>query len=477
MKLGWGAVPSGNNTPPDGENKTRPSRLERKLGKLRRKREASYEVAHDQLADAITVRNKTQGSLIEKGIHKGTQSEALEQVGLSQAKNFTENHSLSNGFVDGYSAGKATSQGLTPEQYAKPGPKANLTAGAQVLGMTPDVIHGVHAQQRVTQKATHFEGKRQHLHDTRLTELTAQEGLLRKQKKGKIVSGSYQASSPEELAASLKHTQPASNIREQDIQPYLPSEAGLLPPNGPAHLKPKPATKPADSKPTQPALSPRQAVEESLLQRDNTISQLDRSLRQKDSPGLERAIQNRDYHQMQTGGDLARGLAATPRESAILGLNYLYQYVPKGPGATPLFSAKTIQQAESSVGYSVGQQMAGSQSAKPMLRHQVEVEKLHAEGKPIATELRDLHKQKAMETDRNLLIDQEGDSFYDAFETPLQAGMAETRYNAMAREQLPRPTDQLYLDDAVTRLVPNQPRELIRRPLNGWFNPPPTNAG
>jgi hypothetical protein len=472
MKLGLGSssTTTGNNTPVDTTDTPAQQRGHKKLGKILRKREQSYRQAHDQLADSIEIRNQAQSKLTEGGINKGTQSEALEQVGLSQAKNFVGDNHLATGFIDGFSAQKAKIKGITREQYAQPSPKAHIVAGSEVLGMTPTVIRGVNAQHQVVQKSTKFQGEKLKLKDARLADLTAQQGDLRKQKHGKIVSGSYQASSPEELAASLNKVQPASHIRDEHINISIPNEAGLLPNSAPKHLPPTISS--PEKKHSAPALNPQQATEKSLAQRDAKITSLDQSLRKEDSVALERAIQNRDYYQLQTSGDLVKGLAQTPRDSAILGLNYLYQYVPKGPGATPLFSAQTLQQAENRVGYAVGQQMAGSQTAKPMLRQQVAVEKLHRQGQPIATELRDLHKEKALETDRRMTIDQDGDRFYDAFESPTQMRIADARYEAMAREKLPRPTDQLYLNNAVTRFVPNQPGEIIRRPLNGWLNPP-----
>lgn len=475
MKLGLGSSspPTGNNTSVDTADTPDQRRTQNKLGKILRKREQSYRQAHDQLADSIEIRNKAQSKLTEGGVNKGTQSEALEQVGLSQAKNFVGDNRLATGFIDGFSAQKAQIKGITPQQYAQPSPKAHIVAGGEVLGMTPTVIRGVNAQHQVVQKSTRFQGERLRLKDARMTNLTAQQGDLRKQKHGKIVSGSYQASSPEELAASLNRIQPASNIRDEHIGLYIPNEAGLLPRSAPKHLPPPQISSP-EKKHSDPTLTPQQATEKMLAQRDTKITSLDQSLRKQDSVALERAIQNRDYYQLQTSGDLVKGLAQTPRDSAILGLNYLYQYVPKGPGATPLFSAQTIQQAENRVGYAVGQQMADSKTAKPMLRQQVEVEKLHQQGQPIATELRDLHKEKALETDRKMIVDQDGERFYDAFESPIQMRIADVRYEAMAREKLPRPTDQLYLNNAVTRFVPNQPGEIIRRPLNGWLNPPTT---
>lgn len=473
MKLGLGSssTTTGNNTSVDTTDTPAQKRGYKKLGKILRKREQSYRQAHDQLADSIELRNKAQSKLTEGGIHKGTQSEALEQVGLSQAKNFVGDNHLATGFIDGFSAQKAKIKGITPEQYAQPSPKAHIVAGGEVLGMTPTVIRGVNAQHQVVQKSTKFQGEKLKLKDARLADLTAQQGDLRKQKHGKIVSGSYQARSPEELAAKLNQVQPASHIRNEDIGLYIPNEAGLLPKSAPKHLPP-PQTANPEKKPSASPLSPKEASEQALAQRDAKITTLDQSLRKQDSVALEKAIQNRDYYQLQTSGDLVKGLAQTPRDSAILGLNYLYQYVPKGPGATPLFSAQTLQHAENRVGYAVGQQMAGSETAKPMLRQQVAVEKLHQQGQPIATELRDLHKEKALETDRRMTIDQDGDRFYDAFESPTQMRIADARYEAMARENLPRPTDQLYLNNAVTQFVPNQPGEIIRRPLNGWFNPP-----
>lgn len=471
MRLGLRSLISGNKAPLNSGPKPRSPHSQKKVGKWLDKREQSYQNAHNQLADSIEIRNKAQSKLTVDGINQGTQSEALEQVSMSQAKNFIGDNHLASGFVDGFSVGKAEIKGITPAQYAQPGPKTNMVAGSQVLGMAPDVMRGGHAQYQVTQRAVKFQGAQRKLYDARLAESTAQQGGLRKQKKGKIISGSYQASSPEALAAMLQKAQPASNIGSKDIGFYIPNEAGLLPKGSPAHL-PASTTRTISQPAPKKTVDPKMETEKLLAQRDQKIGQLDQSLRKQDSEALEKAIQNRDYYQLQTSSDLVKGLAQTPRDSAILGINYLYRHVPKGPGATPLFSAQTIQQAENKVGYAVGKQMAGSETAKPMLRQQVEVEKLHRQGKPIATELRDLHKQKAMEADRRMIVDRDGDKFYNAFESPFDIKQADRRYDAMAREKLPRSTDQLYLNDDLTRFVPNRPGEMIRRPLNGWFNPP-----
>lgn len=71
-----------------------------------------------------------------------------------------------------------------------------------------------------------------------------------------------------------------------------------------------------------------------------------------------------------------------------------------------------------------------------------------------------------------MLIDADGDTFFDAFESAGDIRKAEKRYDASALRQLPRPEDALYLDDAVSQFIPQSLGEGLRRPLRAWFDPP-----
>jgi hypothetical protein len=77
-----------------------------------------------------------------------------------------------------------------------------------------------------------------------------------------------------------------------------------------------------------------------------------------------------------------------------------------------------------------------------------------------------------LEADRNLVVDKDGDKFYDTFQSPRESQLADSRYETIARQNLPRPEDQLYLQKDVVPIVPSTIWEGLRRPLNAWFNPP-----
>lgn len=448
------------------------------------KRERAYQRAHDQLADSIEIRNKTQGKLTEKVVNKGTQNEALQQVGLSQADKFVTGTGLSNGllktdpplvsqfvgdtrltkgFLDGFSARKASNRGMTPEQYAQPAAGTKLQAGGEVLKLTPETVQTATTHRDVLKRSVRFESATQKLRATRMTDLTARQGDLRKQKHGRIQSGSYQANSPEELAAVLNKTRPESHIQTDDINLPLPGPQGLLPKAAPQRLATT-TNLPKNSRKQGAELTPRQKTERELAGRDRRITELDAQLRQQDPVALQKAVQERDYYQTQTGGDVLKGLVSTPSESATLGLNHVYQRIPKKPNAQPLFSGETIRRAEDRVGYAVGHQVAGG-NAEKALRAQTQVEALHAGGKPAASELYALRAQKAMETDRAMIVDRSGKKYYDAFETPGQASRASQRYHDEALGQFPRKEDPLYLNDEIVPPVPQSASEWIRRPL------------
>lgn len=484
MKLGARTLFSGRKqqiTDADkSENTGKSEKVDRKL----QKRQQAYQRAHDQLADSIEIRNKTQSRLTEKVVNKGTQNEALQQVGLSQANKFVTGTGVPNGlreadlplasqlvgdtrlakgFLDGFSARKAANRGMTPEQYAQPAAGAKLQAGGEMLKLTPETVQTATTHRDVLKRSVRFERAGQKLHDTRMTSLTATQGDLRTQKHGRIQSGSYQANSPEELAAVLNKTRPESHIQPDDIMLPVPGPQGLLPKEAPPRLS---STVNLSQRNVRrgPELTPQQKTERELAGRDRRITELDAQLSQQDPVALQKAVRERDYYQTQTGGDVLKGLASTPAESATLGLNQVYQWIPKAPNAQPLFSGETIRRAEDRVGYAVGHQVAGG-NAEKALRAQTQVETLHAKGKPIAGELHALRAQKAMETDRAMIVDRSGEKYYDAFETPGQVSRAGQRYHDEALGQFPRREDHLYLNGEIVRPVPQSVSEWIRRPL------------
>ncbi|WP_303673681.1 hypothetical protein [Vampirovibrio chlorellavorus] len=438
--------------------------------------------AHNQLVQAIEKRDETQTALTEKLVDVASKS-SIQRVGISVAERELQgpvvsralaeelgplglSSELGRGLIDGFAAQKGLKKGLNPSQYTTPNPVDYTRTGTEVLSATPQVAALGHRQAKVARKAERYEQKTGQLKDVKLADLAHKHGELRNYQKGQLKSGSLQAESAEDLAALLKNTLPPQQINAKATRLQAPEPARLLPQAAPARL-PKPNREPLFGN----ELSPREKAHQQLEARDQRIHQLDAELRQQDPAALNDAIRERDYYQTGTAGDVLRGALNQPREAAVVLGHMAHHRIPKGAGAKPLFHAAQVHKAEYQLSHSVGQEL-GKGNAEKMLKAQVQVETLHTQGKKPAQELRDLHKQKALEADRQLVIDPDGDTFYDAFESPAAIRQADKRYEAQARQQLPRPEDALYLDDAVSQFIPQSLGEGLRRPLRAWWDPP-----
>jgi hypothetical protein len=313
------------------------------------------------------------------------------------------------------------------------------------------------------------------LQQTRLTDATAKNGELRSYNKhGQMISGSLQADSPEALEAMLKGIQPTNHVTKQDAKwIQVPGTQRITPNHTPDKL-----TKPAPAK--DKGITPQQKAQQELADREQRIQTLDADLRKQDPDALTKAIQERDYYQTRTAGDVLTGLKNKPLDSAIVASDYGSQYlgarfpnfkVPRSETAVPFYTDERLALAQKNTGFSVGQQL-GHGNVEKMVQSQVKVETLHNQGSKTARELTELRRQRALEADRNMTIDADGHKFYDAFETPRQIKLAEREYDVVAKSQLPRPGDHQYLDDSVANFLPNSVSEGLRRPYNAWFNPP-----
>lgn len=459
------------------------SKSTKKLDTKLARHEKKYTKAHNRLAESIGARNEAQTQLTTKALDLGT-NDATQRVGLSVADKalakkgvrqqidkslepFGLSSELGKGLKDGFAGTKAQAQGLSPEKYLKPTAGNYMETGAGALRMTGDVGKTVINQNSVTKNAIQFGRAQGKLKDTRIAYLAKEQGTLNKYKHGQLKSGSLQASSPEELMAMLNKTSPASNISKKDITLQKPGIKTLLPGKTPEKLPNASVT----AREATENLTPQQKVHKELAERDQRISRLNDDLGKQDPVALQQAVRERDYYQAQTVGDVAKGVLSAPLDTAIVASNTAHKFIPKGAGAKPLYSPETVRNAEYGLGQSVGSKLGGG-NAEKMLQSQVKVETRHAAGKGTVTELRDLHKQKALETDRNLLVDRDGDKFYDAFQSPKEIKAADKRYETTARQNLPRPEDNLYLENDVVPLVPPTISEGIRRPMSAWLNPP-----
>ncbi len=438
--------------------------------------------AHNQLAKAIEKRDETQTALTEKVVDAANNS-SIQRVGISVAERELQvpavtrklaeelgplglSSELGRGLVDGFAAQKGLNKGLNPSQYTTPNPVDYTRTGTEVLSATPQVAALGHRQAKVARKAERYQQKTGQLQAVKLADLANKHGELRDYQKGQLKSGSLQAESAEDLAALLKNTLPQQRIDAKTTRLQAPEPARLLPAAAPARL-PKPSREPLFGD----KLSPQEKAHQQLEARDQRVRQLDAELRQQNPVALNDAIRERDYYQTSTAGDVLRGAINRPKETGIVLGHMAHHRIPKGAGAKPLFDPARVNQAEYQLSHSVGQEL-GKGNAEKMLQAQVKVETLHTQGKRPAQELRDLHKQKALESDRQMMIDPDGDTFYDAFESPADIRKAEKRYETQARQQLPRPEDALYLDDAVSQFIPQSLGEGLRRPLRAWWDPP-----
>jgi hypothetical protein len=438
--------------------------------------------AHNQLSQAIQKRNEAQSTLSEKLIEAGSKS-SIQRVGISVAEHQLKlpavakgmdqklqplglSSELGKGLIDGFAAQKGLAKGLNSSQYTTPNPVDYTKAGTEVLSATPQVAALTKRQAKVTRRAERYEQKSEQLKAVKLAELAKQHGNLRAYDKGQLKSGSVQADSPEALAKLLESTLPSQRIDAKATRLKAPEPARLLPEAAPAKL-PKPSKEPLFGS----QLSPQEKVHQQLAARDQRIRQLDAELRQQDPAALNQAIRERDFYQTGTAGDVIRGVVNRPKEAGVVLGHMAQQRIPKGAQAQALFDPATVKHAEYQLSHSVGQELAKG-NAEKMLQAQLKVETIHTQGKKPARELRELHQQKALESDRKMVIDADGDTFYDAFESAADIRKAEKRYDATALRQLPRPEDALYLDDAVSQFIPQSLGEGLRRPLRAWWDPP-----
>lgn len=444
------------------------ARQARKQNKQLVRYERNYFNAHNRLAESISLRNQAQAKLTTKALNLSTE-ESIQRVGLSLADKALAtravrrevdsllnpiglNSEFGKGINTGIAGTKAQAQGLNPQKYLKPTVGNYLQTGSKTLGMTSDLGKTVIHQKRVTKNALYFGKAEKKLHDTRLAVLANEQGAFQ---------------SEEELAAMLLKSKPASNISRKDIKLHQPGPNSILPGKSPEKL-PKASATPQD---TAVNLSPQQKVHKEMAERDLRITRLNEDLRKQDPKALNQAIQERDYYQVKTVMDVSTGILNAPAEAGIVASNMVYKYIPKATSAKPLYQPITVQKAEYELGQSIGAKV-GRGNGEKFLQAQVNVETRHAAGRETAMELKDLHKQKVLEADRNLVVDKDGDKFYDTFQSPRESQLADSRYETIARQNLPRPEDQLYLQKDVVPIVPSTIWEGIRRPLNAWFNPP-----
>lgn len=423
-------------------------------------KEKDYIEKHNACAKKIGERNDAERDLFVKGINVGTKSE-VERVGLHVVQsndtvkeaigNTLEKQGLSaelgQGFFRGFANKKAEQQGLSPERYDKPTGKNYIVTGAQTLGMTPNVAKTVHHQNHVVSSFLHFGKAKNDLKEARMANLIDQHGKHLVYKNGRIVSGSLQASSPEELAKMLGETEPASNIKPSDVKLPLPNAKHLLPPLAPEKLPITPTQEEIQkAEKAVKNLSPKERTEKSLAEREQRIAKLEADLRKED---LQKAVAERDCAQVNIGVDLAKVAVRHPKDSAEVGVNYLWKQGTKSDE-----ELKSLQQASAAVGQSLGEQL-GDGHAEEMIKAQANLEAIHAKGQPIAKELVELNKNKVMEDDRHRTIDEEtGEKFYDPYESTKEMDSAEKRYEEEAVERL-RPEDRLYLNNKLTQFVPD----------------------
>ncbi len=490
------------------KKKTKAEQQADKLAKLARKREQQYAQIHDEVVDTIELRNQKQGEVVQQAVNLASQP-AVQQVALSVAgqpvssetakrmqrnmtlaaqqvaqnpqhinpamltalQNVNISPALAQGVLTGFTDGKAAVAQLSPAQYVKPAVCAYVQTGQNVLAVSPDVAKLAYRQHQLGQQAVRFGKEKDKLQDVRLAQLAAQNGTLNQQKKGRIQSGSLQANSPEELVALLSGTAPVSHITKADIQLSIPGVPGLLPGSAPQKLQlPQVQTEKNQSlftgkKADESSLTPNELTIQKLKQRDQRIEQLDQQLRQQDPVALQAALQQRDAAQVQVVKQVGQALISQPREAVTMAAGYLWPKMPKSADAQAPFTEAQIQQAEGKVGYALGRQMANGQ-VETALQTQVRLENLHAAGRPVAQELKNLHQDRVMEIDRRMEI-HDGEQFYDAFSAPEELAGAERFYEQAAVRALPRPEDALYLNSQIPRFLPNTFHEGFRRAFNG----------
>jgi hypothetical protein len=495
MKIRFGNLFSSKRETNHTQNEQNPheTKAQKKLRKKTEKLEKKYAKLHNQLADKIELRNKAERTLGTQIADVVTTDGAVQRVGLSVAQNnghvgqLIDNNlaqtcigpTMGRGIMSGFANKKAETQNLTSDEYANPTAGNYVETGITGLGMTGGVAKTAYRQNQVTKTSIRFGKAKRELKDVRLTNLAQENGHLRAHKHGKIQSGSFQANSPEELEMALKRTEPTSHVSGTDIPLQTPGLKNLLPGEAPEKL-PIPVFSQQGRRSHGRELTPRERVERELADREQRILKLEEELRRQDPTELQRAVQERDYQQSLTGIDALKGVVKAPVESITLVTNYALNKLPDWSWK-PTIGNGTRTQAEYRVGQSIGHEF-GNGNAEKMLPAQVRVENLHIQGKPIARELRDLQKQKAMEADLNMSVDSDGDKFYDAYESFDEMEAADYRYEQSAQGRLPRQADKLYLDDNVAEFLPLPSRvtdfshigEFIRRPLNALLNPPNT---
>ncbi len=444
-----------------------------KLTSKLNKHEKKYAKSHNDLVDSVAKRNDRQTHFTQKAAQQ-IDNPALLRVGLEQGGQ-NVNHPLFKGAIDGFAHTKAMRAGLTPEKFIQPGKRDYLKAGKQVITTTPAGAQMMRSKGDLLHKQQKLDTAATKLHQTRFTNATAKHGELRNYNKhGQMTSGSLQADSPEALEALLKGIQPTSHVSKQDAKWIQTPGAQRLTPNN----TPEKLAKPVAGK--DKGLTPQQKTQQELADREQRIQTLDADLRNQDPDALTKAIQERDFYQTRTAGDLLTGLKNKPLDSAIVASDYGSQYlgakfpnfkVPRSENAIPFYTDERLAQAQKNTGFSVGQQL-GNGNVEKMVQSQVKVETLHHQGSNTARELTELRRQRALDVDRNMIIDTDGHKFYDPFESTKQIKKAEQQYDAVAKSQLPRPGDHLYLDDQVANFLPSSLTEGLRRPLNAWFHPP-----
>jgi hypothetical protein len=437
---------------------------------LEAKRAEEFIKIHNKTVDDVAKRNKATGTATSRALNLGT-NDAPQRIGLSLAnKGLARNgitgqidqgleplglsSELAKGIKDGLVAAKSQAKGLPPEKYVKPTFGTYRKTVPEALGTVGNFRKALRHQAKVEKRAAQLAQKKKKLHEASLAVLEKQKGGFKSQS---------------ERVLAIKKTEPPSNISRLDIEQPLPGPTSILPDRKPEKL---PVIS-ASTKTNAENLPPQQRAYQEMAERDQRILKLDEDLRKQDPKALQQAVRERDYYQVQAAGDLVKGVIATPLETAIVASNTAYKFIPKAKGATPYspYLPETVKKAEYAMGESIGTRLGGGNVEK-MLQSQVKVETSHAAGRETARELRDLHKQRVLEVDRNLLVDKDGDKFFDTFQSGKEIKTADKRYETTARQNLPRPEDSLYLESDIVPIVPQTFWGGISRPLNAWLKPP-----
>lgn len=491
-------------------------KAEKRLEKALQKHEDQFIQQHNKTAQAIKKRDQQQANLTEHVLAK-SDDPALVQTSLEGLGSVVgsrwgrellgdEYQALSTGIAEGSQKKNAELKGVSAKKYAKPSAGAYFQAAGEATRIGAQAFPLGKSQIAVTRQAKRLDKITQELKNSKMSQLVQRQAQLTKghfgqvNKKGALQSGSVQFSSAEEFAAALEGTKPRSNISKEAIQLHSPVEfkesgktrsgeaiytttiPSLLPPEAPQPL-PKPPKSKAIVEPER-ELSPSEEEALALKKQAQTLKELKARTQRKTelekalpAEELQKTVYDRDYHQVNLALKGTIGTLNTGVEN--LAMIAIDQIIPRAATA-PGFFPESRKVAYNQLGHSLGYEL-GDGTPQRMLQSQVKVEKLHRSGKHQAQELKDIHRQEAMEKELNMTV-HGGEKFYDVISSEpgpipgtfpgdsppaykmsdeerarthaLNVEKAERRWEEIATNQL-SPAQRLYLDETVAKPVPS----------------------